>query len=82
MTILKILLWLVLWALFIKLEFGAVFFVVSLLYIVWTSMRSGPKTDDKPSAYSVFNPNCERLDGTFTTEQFERELRYGAASVR
>jgi hypothetical protein len=33
------------------------------------------------SAYSVFNRNCERIDGTFTAEQLEKELRFGPGSV-
>lgn len=28
------------------------------------------------SAYSVFNENCERIDGTLSAEQFEREIGY------
>ncbi|EJW88880.1 hypothetical protein WUBG_00209 [Wuchereria bancrofti] len=26
------------------------------------------------SAYSIFNPHCERLPGTLTAEHFERDL--------
>ena len=37
-------------------------------------MRTGPKRAGEISAYSVFNPNCETIEGTFTAEQFEREL--------
>lgn len=78
---LKILLWLVLWGLFIELQFGAVYFVVSLLIFVYFNTRTGPKEANKLSAYSVFNPNFETLDGQFTSDQFEQELRYGAGSV-
>ncbi|VDP40287.1 unnamed protein product [Soboliphyme baturini] len=28
-------------------------------------------------AYSVFNPNCERLPGTLTAEQLDSEIRRG-----
>ena len=28
------------------------------------------------SAYSVFNPGCEAIDGTLTAQQFENELRH------
>ena len=72
--------WLGLWYKFIQLQFGAVYFAVSLLFIMYFSMR----TERDPchlSAYSVFNPNCERIDGTFTAEQFEKELRFGPGSV-
>ncbi|XP_074656637.1 SAYSvFN domain-containing protein 1-like isoform X2 [Tubulanus polymorphus] len=79
--ILKTLLWLMLWLLFISLEFGAVYFVVSSLFVIYRTMRTKPRSPGELSAYSVFNPNCERLEGTFTAEQFEKELRYGAGSV-
>ena len=34
------------------------------------------RNKDEPSAYSVFNPNCESIDGTLTAEQFENEIRH------
>jgi len=82
-TIFKLIGWLIGWAVFIHLEFGAVYFIISLMCFVYftTSNQSAVGGDKGPSAYSVFNVNCERLDGTFTTEQFEKELRFGAASV-
>ncbi len=80
-TILKIILWCLLWGVFIELGFGAVYFALSLLIILYRNTRTGPKRDGKLSAYSVFNANQERIDGTFTAEQFEKELRFGAGSV-
>ena len=41
------------------------------------SMTIRAPGDNAPSAYSVFNDNCERLDGTFTAEQFEKQMRHG-----
>jgi Uncharacterized conserved domain (SAYSvFN) len=73
----KIVLWLLLWIGFIVIEFGSVFFLVSLFYFVYASMRTRPRLDSEPSAYSVFNPNCERITGTFTAEQFDESLRRG-----
>ncbi|XP_071080556.1 SAYSvFN domain-containing protein 1-like [Haliotis cracherodii] len=80
-TILKVLLWFLLWGVFVELGFGAVYFIVSLSIILYRNTRTGPKRDGNLSAYSVFNPNCERLDGTFTAEQFEKELRHGPGAV-
>ncbi|XP_068239412.1 uncharacterized protein Saysd1 isoform X2 [Palaemon carinicauda] len=71
---LKFVMWLLLCKIFIVLEFGAVFFIFSAFVFIWYNMRSGPKRKGEISAYSVFNPNCETIDGTFTAEQFEREL--------
>ena len=80
--VLYIILWLVLWKFFIDIQFGAVYFILSVSYICYKNTRTGPRDPTKLSAYSVFNANQERLDGTFTTEQFEREIRFGAGSVR
>jgi hypothetical protein len=79
---LKVLLWLCLGKFFIEIGFGAVYFVVSCSYLMYTNTQTEPRRRGQLSAYSVFNPNQERLDGTFTAEQFEKELRMGAGSVK
>lgn len=77
-TFLKFLLWLVLWGLFVELEFGLVYFVLSMFYWIYVGTRgSGERQTGEKSAYSVFNPGCEAIEGTLTAEQFERELQYG-----
>lgn len=80
-TTLKLLLWLLLWRFFIEVQFGAVFFVCSALFFLFWSLRGSRRKPWEPSAYSVFNNDCEAIEGTLTAEQFERELRYGPASV-
>eukprot|EP00088_Acartia_fossae_P004851 TRINITY_DN12094_c0_g1_i9.p1 TRINITY_DN12094_c0_g1~~TRINITY_DN12094_c0_g1_i9.p1 ORF type:complete len:173 (-),score=28.26 TRINITY_DN12094_c0_g1_i9:136-654(-) len=72
--IIKLLLWLVLQAIFVELEFGAVFFIISGFYLMFTNM--GRRRQGEASAYSVFNPNCESIDGTLTAQQFENEIRH------
>lgn len=62
----------------IKIEFGAVYFVISLLIFIYYNTRSGPKKKGEISAYSVFNPDCQSIDGTLKAEQFEKEIMYGA----
>ncbi len=80
---LKIILWFALLIVFILIEFAAVYIVFSLFYVMYVNMRSGrdAKRPGELSAYSVFNPNCERIDGTLTAEQFEKELRHGIGST-
>ncbi|XP_004673501.1 PREDICTED: SAYSvFN domain-containing protein 1 [Condylura cristata] len=76
-TFLKVLLWLVLLGLFVELEFGLAYFVLSLFYWMYVGTRGpGEKKAGERSAYSVFNPGCEAIQGTLTAEQFERELLY------
>ena len=73
----KVTIWLVLWIGFVLIEFGIVFLTLSLICLLYANTRTGPKTDNAPSAYSVFNENCERIAGTFTAEQFDNHLRRG-----
>ena len=81
-TVLKALLWLLLWGFFVEVGFGAVYFITSLLYFIIVSLRGSRRRPWEPSAYSVFNKNFETIDGTLSAEQFERELRYGPLSVK
>ncbi|XP_013192132.2 SAYSvFN domain-containing protein 1 [Amyelois transitella] len=74
--------WLTLYYFFLKLQFGAVFFVISALVGIYLNTRTRPKKKGEVSAYSVFNENCVSIDGTLKAEQFEREIRYGAGTVR
>ncbi|XP_072031379.1 uncharacterized protein [Amphiura filiformis] len=80
---LKIILWVALLVFFVIIEFAAVYIVFTLFYVMYANMRSGRETKrpGELSAYSVFNPNCERIDGTLTAEQFEKELRHGIGST-
>ncbi|KAJ6666805.1 hypothetical protein lerEdw1_018807 [Lerista edwardsae] len=82
-TFLKFLLWLVLLGLFVELEFGLAYFVLSMFYWIYVGTRSpGERKNGERSAYSVFNPGCEAIQGTLTAEQFERELQYRPLAER
>ncbi|CAJ1078262.1 SAYSvFN domain-containing protein 1 [Xyrichtys novacula] len=75
--LLKVLLWLVLLGLFVELEFGLPFFVISLFYWLYEGLRSpAAREPGELSAYSVFNPDCQPLLGTLTAEQLEGEMGY------
>ncbi|KAM4692961.1 SAYSvFN domain-containing protein 1 [Discoglossus pictus] len=76
--LLKILIWLILLGLFVELEFGLAYFIVSMFYWLYQGTRkSGQKKQGEKSAYSVFNPGCEAIQGTVTAEQLQRELVFG-----
>ena len=80
---LKVCVWLLLWGFFVAVGFGMVYMLFSGLLFMVLSLRGGKKrAAGVSSAYSVFNKDFEVIDGTFTAEQFERELRYGPSSVR
>ncbi|KAH8383941.1 hypothetical protein KR009_011378 [Drosophila setifemur] len=74
--------WVTLYVIAIELKFGLVFLMFSALFGIYFNTRTGPKKGKELSAYSVFNKNCESIDGTLKAEQFEREIRYGSGSVR
>uniref|UniRef100_A0A3Q3F7U3 SAYSVFN motif domain containing 1 n=1 Tax=Labrus bergylta TaxID=56723 RepID=A0A3Q3F7U3_9LABR len=77
LTLLKVLLWLVLLGLFVELEFGLPFFVISLFYWLYEGLRSpAAREPGELSAYSVFNPDCQPLLGSLTAEQLEGEMGY------
>lgn len=78
---LKALLWLTLFGFFVEVEFGVVFVVSSVFYFIYSSMRGSKRKSSELSAYSVFNKNFERIEGTLTADQFEREIRYGPGGV-
>jgi len=71
---LKFLLWLILFFIFLKLEFAAVYFVISLLVIIYLNTRVSKSKNGQLSAYSVFNPNVERISGTITPEKLQQHL--------
>ena len=68
-------LWLTLFAVFLVLEWAAVYFVVSIIALMVYGTNSKPRKAGKKSAYSVFNPNFERLDGELDPATIDKELR-------
>ncbi|CAM9553584.1 unnamed protein product [Ascophyllum nodosum] len=71
---LKIVAWLIGWAVFTWIEFGAVYFIVSAIAMVFINL--GESDEGEWSAYSVFNAGCRALLGTMNAEQFEREIMH------
>lgn len=72
-----IVVWTGMFAYAVYIEFGAVFILLSGFYFIWTNTRTEPRKPDEISAYSVFNPNCERIQGTLDAETLEKEMKYG-----
>ncbi|KAM7173105.1 SAYSvFN domain-containing protein 1 isoform 1-T1 [Macrochelys suwanniensis] len=80
---LKVLLWLVLLGLAAELQFGPPCFVLSLFYWLYAGTRGpGQRRPGERSAYSVFNPGCQAIQGALSAEQLERELHYAPAAGR
>ncbi|VDK24302.1 unnamed protein product [Anisakis simplex] len=64
--------WLILQISAAYVQFGVVFFMFSLFIAMVLNL--GERKANEPSAYSVFNPHCERLPGQLTAEHFERDI--------
>ena len=79
--VLKVLIWLTLFGIFIRLEFGAVYFIFSLFYLIWTNLGRRRRRSNELSAYSVFNRNFVKLQGTFSAEDYDRQLRRGGTPL-
>ncbi|RWS17112.1 hypothetical protein B4U79_15789 [Dinothrombium tinctorium] len=75
---LKIVIYLTMQAIAVMFEFGAVFFVLSLFYLIFTNLRNRKRKKGELSAYSVFNPGCEAIEGTLSAEKLQSELTFGA----
>jgi len=74
MAFLKFLVWLFVWWIFIKLEFGAVFFVLSGFIFMYLNLGTRKLGED--SAYHVFNRGFKELPGTLTAQHIEDQLTH------
>lgn len=79
--VLKVLIWLTLFGIFLRLEFGAVYFIFSLFYLIWTNLGRRRRRSNELSAYSVFNRNFVKVQGTFSAEDYDRQLRRGGTPL-
>ena len=59
-------------------QFGAVFFMLSLFYLIWVGLSDRKRKPNQLSAYSVFNPNFEEIEGTVNAQKLQAELTFGA----
>ncbi|ODM95286.1 SAYSvFN domain-containing protein 1 [Orchesella cincta] len=74
---LRFLAWLLVYVGFVKIGFGAVYFAISLLiFIYWNTRKSRRRRKGEVSAYSVFNRDCQAIDGTLKAEHLEKQLLY------
>ena len=73
--------WLVGYVVAVVVEMATVYMMLSLLVAIWRNTgTSSPPPGDRgnlPSAYSVFNPGLQRLQGTLDGESVDRGLRTG-----
>ena len=74
--VVKLVMWSVGQIIFVKLGFGAVYLATSAFALIWLSFGKEKRQEGQLSAYSVFNPNCQNIQGTLTAEQFESEIRH------
>lgn len=57
--------------------FGTVYLALSIIIlIIWNTTTKSFDSKTK-SAYSIFNENCERIEGDVDMEALERQIRSG-----
>jgi hypothetical protein len=61
----QIVLWFLLFYIFLYIEFGAVYFIISMIYVMY--QNTGTRKPGELSAYSVFNEGQEELPGEHRT---------------
>jgi Uncharacterized conserved domain (SAYSvFN) len=71
---LSILIWASLWKLFIYIEFGSLYIIITLFAGIFSNL--GQKEEGDLSAYSVFNKGFTTLLGQSTGQQFDNEIRH------
>lgn len=80
-NLLYFLLWVTLYIIAIKYEFGAIYFILTMLIFIWLNTGTKRKKPGELSAYSVFNPNCKPIEGALDASRLEQEIRYGIVSL-
>lgn len=70
----KLLLWFMAWRAFVYVDFGSFFVVITGIALIFLNL--GERKDGELSAYSVFNRGQQRMMGTLTADQFEREIMH------
>jgi len=73
-TWLYIILWTGIFSIMHRYEWGSLWVILSLFGAVFLNLGTRKEGESELSAYSVFNKGCQRLLGTMTVEQFEREI--------
>ncbi|KAJ2953442.1 hypothetical protein O0L34_g1036 [Tuta absoluta] len=70
------------WMFFIMQGFGAVYFAISILIGICLNTSVRKKRPGEASAYSVFNKNCESIDGDLKAEELQRQMMMGIGGIR
>ena len=67
-NIIIFIIWYSLYRLFLKYNFGAVYFMITIIALIFLNL--GQRKQGELSAYSVFNPNHERILGSMSNNNF------------
>ena len=67
-NIIIFILWYSLYRIFLKYNFGAVYFMITIIALIFLNL--GERKPGEISAYSVFNPNQERILGSMSVNDF------------
>lgn len=78
MRLLVVSVWILVWSLgfflSVKIEFGLVYIILSGFLGIYLGLDKTPKKPGAPSAYSVFNKDCQPVPGSMSLGQMESTL--------
>lgn len=74
--------WCLAYYLFVKVEFGTVYMILSAMAIITTIGLGDTRRAGEMSAWSVFNTGFQSLLGTLQAEQFENEIMHRMDNLR
>ena len=67
-NIIIFIIWYSLYRIFLKYNFGAVYFMLTIIALIYLNL--GERKPGELSAYSIFNPNHERILGSMSSDDF------------
>jgi hypothetical protein len=68
--------WCIVYYYFILIQFGSLYFLVSVIIFIFCNLNENSKSSNSLSAYSVFNDNYQSIHGSLSREQLESELSH------
>ena len=71
-NILIVFIWALIYKIFIIYEFGLVYFFFTIILLIFNNL--GERKPWELSAYSIFNPNFERIPGSMTSENIQNGM--------
>jgi len=77
-VLIRVAIWASVFAIFVELGFGLVYLIISVILFIFLSTGTNDKIKGRLSAYSVFNPNMEEIQGTLNAKKMLKSMHLGS----